>query len=63
VDLKPRLDGTKNLAPLGFDPRTIHPVANYCPGCRMIVKVKVKFTLEEATNAQRRSRGVALLFS
>jgi len=25
-------------------------------------KVKVKFTLEEATKAQRRSRGIALLF-
>jgi hypothetical protein len=26
------------------------------------VKVKVKFTLEEATKAQRGSRGIALLF-
>jgi len=26
------------------------------------VKVKVKFTLEQATKAQRRSRGIALLF-
>jgi hypothetical protein len=25
------------------------------------VKVKVKFTLEQATKAQRRSRGIALL--
>jgi hypothetical protein len=27
-----------------------------------IVKVKVKFTLEQATKAQRRSRGIAVLF-
>jgi hypothetical protein len=27
------------------------------------VKVKVKFTLEQATKAQRGSRGIALLFS
>jgi hypothetical protein len=26
------------------------------------VKVKVNFTLEQATNAQRGSRGIALLF-
>jgi hypothetical protein len=26
------------------------------------VKVKVKFTIEQATKAQRRSRGIALLF-
>jgi hypothetical protein len=26
------------------------------------VKVKVKFTLEQATKAQRKSRGIALLF-
>jgi hypothetical protein len=26
------------------------------------VKVKVKFTLQQATKAQRRSRGIALLF-
>jgi hypothetical protein len=30
--------------------------------CFSEVKVKVKFTLEEATKAQRESRGVALLF-
>jgi hypothetical protein len=28
----------------------------------MQVKVKVKFTLEQATKAQRGSRGIALLF-
>ena len=27
------------------------------------VKVKVKFSLEKATKAQRRSRGIALLFT
>jgi len=27
VDLKPSLEGTKNLVPPGFDPRTTHPVA------------------------------------
>ena len=27
-----------------------------------VVKVKVKFTLEQATKAQRESRGIALLF-
>jgi hypothetical protein len=29
----------------------------------MKVKVKVKFTLEQATKAERGSRGIALLFS
>ena len=29
---------------------------------RMIVKVKVKFTLEQAMKVQRGSRGIALLF-
>jgi hypothetical protein len=29
---------------------------------RAIVKVKVKVTLEQATKAQRESRGIALLF-
>jgi hypothetical protein len=28
----------------------------------LFVKVKVKFTLEQATKAQRESRGIALLF-
>jgi hypothetical protein len=28
----------------------------------MKVKIKVKFTLEQATKAQRGSRGIALLF-
>jgi hypothetical protein len=30
---------------------------------RIKVKVKVKFTLEQATKAQRESRGIALLFN
>ena len=29
---------------------------------RVSVKVKVKFTLEQATKTQRRSRGIAVLF-
>jgi hypothetical protein len=29
---------------------------------RMCVKVKIKFTLEQATKAQRASRGIAQLF-
>jgi hypothetical protein len=35
---------------------------NVCPCCadHVIVKVKVKFTLEQATKAQRGSRGIAL---
>jgi hypothetical protein len=32
------------------------------PDTKVKVKVKVKFTLEQATKAQRWSRGVALLF-
>jgi hypothetical protein len=28
----------------------------------LVVKVKVKFTLEQATKAQKGSRGIALLF-
>jgi len=28
----------------------------------LLIKVKVKFTLEQATKAQRGSRGIALLF-
>ena len=45
---------------------------NYCEHCTewkalrcvslCVVKVKVKFTLEQATKAQRGSRGIALLF-
>jgi hypothetical protein len=39
---------------------------NFIPCIRKIskvkVKVKVKFTLEQATKAQRGSRGIALLF-
>jgi len=37
---------------------------NVCPCCanHVIVKVKVKFTLEQATKVQRGSRGIAVLF-
>jgi len=28
----------------------------------VLVKIKVKFTIEEATKAQRESKGIALLF-
>jgi hypothetical protein len=31
-------------------------------GCVDGIKVKVKFTLEQATKAQRGSRGIALIF-
>jgi hypothetical protein len=34
----------------------------YMPTTLIISKVKVKFTLEQATKAQRWSRGVTLLF-
>ena len=33
-----------------------------CLSTRALKKVKVKFTLEQATKAQRGSRGIALLF-
>jgi len=33
-----------------------------CPLNKIFLKVKVKFTLEQATKAQRGSRGIALLF-
>jgi len=38
---------------------TVYIIIQYISEC----KEKVKFTLEEATNAQRESTGIALLFS
>jgi len=35
---------------------------NCAIACPKLSKVKVKFTLEQATKAQRGSRGIALLF-
>jgi hypothetical protein len=37
------------------------PIQLYALAHPQIIKVKVKFTLEQATKAQRGSRGIALL--
>jgi len=46
--------------------RSSFAIPNELPGPHVLpvikVKVKVKFALEQATKAQRRSRGIALLF-
>jgi hypothetical protein len=39
-----------------------HIILQYCFKVKVMVRVKVKFTLEQATKAQRGSRGIALLF-
>jgi len=40
----------------------MYPSYRFCDKCRIKVKVKVKFTLYQATKAQRFSRIIALLF-
>jgi hypothetical protein len=47
-----------------FDSVLVVPFRNYVKVCNALVelKVKVKFSLEQAMKAQRGSRGIALLF-
>jgi hypothetical protein len=40
--------------------KTLHKMT--MEGVRVMITVKVKFTLEQATKARRTSRGIALLF-